>query len=133
MNRMAYISDPRCQDHDMGPEHPEQPARVRAIADRLALTGLLDQLDCLTAFPATNEQLLRVHTRAYLDFLKSSVPLRGFFPLDEDTFLTPLPGPVRRAPCSGPSGVGVIKRGGGYLVGVFYCTRSRYRRVNARV
>ncbi len=80
----------------MGPEHPEQPARVRAIADRLALTGLLDQLDCLTAFPATNEQLLRVHTRAYLDFLKSSVPLRGFFPLDEDTFLTPHTLPAAR-------------------------------------
>ena len=37
---IAYISHHDCQLHDMGHHHPEQPARLSAINDRLIATGL---------------------------------------------------------------------------------------------
>ena len=37
---LAYISHHDCELHDMGPHHPERPARLSAINDRLIATGL---------------------------------------------------------------------------------------------
>ena len=37
---IAYISHPDCQKHDMGHHHPERPARLSAINDRLIASGL---------------------------------------------------------------------------------------------
>ena len=36
----AFISHPDCFKHDMGRGHPEQPARLQAIEDRLIASGL---------------------------------------------------------------------------------------------
>ena len=35
----AFISHPDCLKHDMGRHHPEQPARLQAIEDRLIASG----------------------------------------------------------------------------------------------
>ena len=40
---LAYISHPDCLRHEMGAHHPESPARLRAIEDRLSAAGVLDQ------------------------------------------------------------------------------------------
>ena len=37
---IGYISHHDCALHDMGHHHPEQPARLSAINDRLIATGL---------------------------------------------------------------------------------------------
>ena len=37
---IGYISHHDCMLHDMGHHHPEQPARLSAINDRLIATGL---------------------------------------------------------------------------------------------
>ncbi len=48
-------------------EHAENPETKRRIRNLLEVTGLLDKLVPVTAIRATEEQLLRVHTRDYLD------------------------------------------------------------------
>ena len=86
---MAYLTHPECLDHHMGPQHPEQPERVRAVAHQLLITGLMDHLDYFAAPLATDAQITACHSPEYLKFLQDSVPVQGMVPLDEDTFLTP--------------------------------------------
>ena len=85
----AYITHPDCLKHDMGPYHPEQPARLTAIESALREAGLLDQLQIMEATPATSEQLGRVHTPSYVDEIEQSAPRQGMSFLDPDTSMNP--------------------------------------------
>ena len=85
----AYISHPLCLKHDMGAHHPESPARIHAIEDRLIASGLLNYLQRHDAPEATREQLLRVHDAAYIDSIESIVPQHGIVHLDGDTAMNP--------------------------------------------
>lgn len=77
-----------CLQHDPGPGHAEKPARLQAVwqaldQDRYAA------LDRIEAPRATREQLLRVHTAAYLDHILTHSPAAGdTFRLDEDTVIS---------------------------------------------
>lgn len=71
--------------HDMGKGHPECPARLAAIQDRLIAAGLWDYLLHADAIPAQREQLERVHESAYLDDLALRSPAVGTVQLDPDT------------------------------------------------
>jgi len=53
-------------EHLTGAGHPEQPARVTAIVERLADDGLLARVHRLEPEPAPDEAILRCHTVAYL-------------------------------------------------------------------
>ena len=84
----AFISHPDCLLHDMGPHHPESPARLTAIEDALAASGLMDKLERHAAPLATREQLKRVHTPDYiasLDASSSRALSAGLAYLDPDT------------------------------------------------
>jgi acetoin utilization deacetylase AcuC-like enzyme len=85
----AYISHPLCLKHDMGAHHPESPARIHAIEDRLIASGLLHYLQQHDAPAATREQLMRVHDAAYINSIESSVPPQGIVHLDGDTSMNP--------------------------------------------
>lgn len=85
----AYISHPLSLKHDMGTHHPECPARIHAIEDRLIAAGLLDYLQRHDAPAATREQLLRVHDADYVDSIEASVPQHGIVYLDGDTAMNP--------------------------------------------
>ena len=85
----AYISHPLCLKHDMGAHHPESPARIHAIEDRLIASGLLSYLQRHDAPAATREQLLRVHDGAYIDSIESIAPQQGIVQLDGDTAMNP--------------------------------------------
>ncbi len=89
--RTAYISHPDCLDHFSGDEdHPESPRRLQAIDDQLLATGLSGLLRHFDAPLVTREQLLRVHTAAYLDELARKLPTEGFTELaDGDTWMNP--------------------------------------------
>ena len=63
---IAYISHYDCQMHDMGHHHPEQPARLSAINDRLIATGLEMILHQYDAPLATREQIEAVHDASYI-------------------------------------------------------------------
>lgn len=85
----AYITHPACLRHDMGSDHPECPARIRAIEDQLIASGLMDFLSHRDARKATLEELVRVHAADYLDWVFSESPEEGVTHLDGDTVMTP--------------------------------------------
>lgn len=86
---IAYITHHACMLHEMGAHHPEQPARLDAISDRLIASGLDMVLRHYEAPKAQREHLLRVHDVAYVDEVFSSSPREGLAWLDEDTAMNP--------------------------------------------
>lgn len=73
----------------MGRWHPESPQRLDAINDQLLSSGLASYLAQRQARLATDEDILRVHDRAYLQKLKEQVPRQGYFNIDPDTLMNP--------------------------------------------
>lgn len=85
----AYITHPDCMRHEMGADHPESPARLAAIHDRLLFDGLLDLMSVHDAPLATQEQLLRVHTPGHVARVMASTPMQGYVEVDPDTRMNP--------------------------------------------
>ncbi|MCC7134742.1 MAG: hypothetical protein IT352_18935, partial [Gemmatimonadales bacterium] len=71
----------RCLDHRAGLHHPEAPARLRAVLDRVQA---VDPGALREAAPASLEAIRRVHPDAYLDRL-AAVAAAGGGKLDPDT------------------------------------------------
>ncbi|MFN2327531.1 MAG: histone deacetylase family protein [Chromatocurvus sp.] len=86
---IGYITHSDCLLHDMGPGHPEAPARLLAINDRLIGCGLDAALVRHDAPRVTREQLLRAHDPAYLDAIAAQSPAAGMTWLDGDTAMNP--------------------------------------------
>jgi acetoin utilization deacetylase AcuC-like enzyme len=108
----AYISHPLCLKHDMGAHHPECPARMHAIEDQLIASGLFGFLQHHEAPEATREQLLRVHTPAYLDAIAAAAPQHGMVELDGDTSMNPFSYPAAlRAAGAAVLGVDLVMAG----------------------
>lgn len=85
----AFITHPDCALHEVGAHHPECPARLSAINDRLIASGIDAYLDFHEAPAASDEQILRAHNASYLAELRAGVPAQGVFHLDADTVLGP--------------------------------------------
>ena len=84
----ALFTNPLCLEHErVG--HPERPARLTAVLEHLAETGLLAELDVRDAPLADRQALARVHDDAYLDALERLAPSQGLVSLDPDTFMGP--------------------------------------------
>ncbi len=63
----AFFSHADCRRHDMGPGHPESPARLAAIEDHFLATGLADVLERHDdAPPARPHDLAHAHASRYL-------------------------------------------------------------------
>ncbi len=63
---LALVTSDRFADHLTPPGHPERVARahvMQAVAEKWAAEGV----PVLSPRPATRDELLRVHTAAYLD------------------------------------------------------------------
>jgi acetoin utilization deacetylase AcuC-like enzyme len=86
---VAIVTHPDCLLHEMGPDHPERPARLRAIDDGI-IASRLDYVTSRHQAPlATREQILRVHQPGYLDELERLAPASGYVQLDPDTAMNP--------------------------------------------
>jgi len=85
----AYINHPDCLKHEMGAQHPECAARLRAIEDQLIASGLLPYLQHYDAPLATFEQLARVHEAHYIETVRTASPEEGLVYLDPDTAMNP--------------------------------------------
>ncbi len=85
----AYLTHPVCLKHEMETFHPECPARIHAIEDRLIATGLMMYLASYEAPRASEEQLLRVHGQAYIESVFQHSPKTGLIHLDGDTAMNP--------------------------------------------
>lgn len=90
MTTTAFISHPDTLLHIMDGSHPESPARITAIKDRLAQEKLLDRLQQHEAPVATDEQLSRVHSPAYVKRIREIAPPAGLIRLDTDTAMGPM-------------------------------------------
>ena len=86
---VAYLSHPDCLRHDMGAFHPECPARVAAVADRLLAMGLLDLMHSVDVPLATQAQVLRAHTGLHWARLADLAPSEGLVQVDPDTAMSP--------------------------------------------
>jgi len=86
---IAYISHHDCSLHDMGIGHPECPARLGAINDRLISSGLELALRKFDAPLATRQQLARAHDPDYVAGIFDEAPTEGVLRLDADTVMTP--------------------------------------------
>jgi len=73
----------------MGSHHPEQPARLTAINDRLLASGLDRDLQRYTAPLAGRELLQACHDPAYVEHVFSQSPQQGLAWLDGDTAMNP--------------------------------------------
>jgi acetoin utilization deacetylase AcuC-like enzyme len=85
----AYITHPDCMRHEMGAGHPECPARLAAIHDRLLFDGLLEFMSVHDAPLATREQLCRAHTGEHVARVLAASPIEGYLPVDPDTCMNP--------------------------------------------
>lgn len=85
----AFITHRDCWLHDMGPHHPESPARLGAIQDRLIAAGLDVLLSFHEAPLARREELERVHSRPYVEMIEAASPKEGLVFLDPDTAMCP--------------------------------------------
>jgi len=84
----ALFSHDDCLDHVNPPGHPEQVARLQAVARALeaARFGGLLRID---APMVADADILRCHPQAYLDRLHAAVPEEGWAALDADTQMSP--------------------------------------------
>jgi acetoin utilization deacetylase AcuC-like enzyme len=67
-HRLKFVTDPLCGDHLRRTPHPERPERVEVVQARLHAAGLLG--DVLPARDATDEEIVRVHPREYLELVR---------------------------------------------------------------
>src|SRR5690348_7116013 len=89
MSGTAFITHPSCLQHEMGPDHPECPYRLIAIADELLASGLDAHVVRYEAPRASLEQIARVHDRRYVEAIAAASPASGLRYLDPDTALNP--------------------------------------------
>jgi acetoin utilization deacetylase AcuC-like enzyme len=82
---LGYLYSPTFLEHaEAG--HPESPQRLEAVLQVLEDTGLLKQMISLEPQPATDAQLLTVHSQKHLDKIRAAHDHGGMM-LDADTFL----------------------------------------------
>ena len=86
---VAYISHHACLLHAAAQEHPEQPARLTAIEDTLASSGVLPDMPQYEAPRVKQSQLERVHFPDYVFRLFAAAPADGVRYLDHDTYINP--------------------------------------------
>lgn len=86
---LAYISHHQCQSHAMGEHHPEQPARLSAINDRIIATGLDMALHQYDAPPIDRGLLSAAHDPQYIESIYARAPAADLVWLDGDTAMNP--------------------------------------------
>ena len=86
--RVGLYDDPVFREHDAGPGHPERPERLDALRRGLRDGGLEDALRLIAPRPATDAELLRVHTEAHVRLVASTEGRTVRF--DPDTRASPL-------------------------------------------
>ncbi|MFP6796327.1 MAG: histone deacetylase family protein [Pseudomonadales bacterium] len=85
----TLITHPACLEHQMEQRHPERPERLTAVLSHLNDTGLVDDLTVLHATEATRDNLIGVHSNAYVDALEAMEPKQGLRSVNPDTSMGP--------------------------------------------
>ncbi|MBN3758950.1 histone deacetylase family protein [Paraburkholderia sp. Tr-20389] len=85
----GFYSHADCLQHEMGQWHPECPARLQAIEDQLIASRIGELIERESAPLADEAALLRVHTKAHVDYLRERSPQSGYAEIDPDTSMNP--------------------------------------------
>ena len=86
--KTGLITSDTYQDHNTGPGHPEQIARVTVINENFKK---LNNKNILWKKPSliTDDIIKDTHDASYVDLVKNSFPSKGFSSLDGDTIISP--------------------------------------------
>jgi acetoin utilization deacetylase AcuC-like enzyme len=84
---VTLFSDPRMLEHIPAPSHPERPERLRAIIRHLERTGLARHCPTRPVRPATDEELLRVHTARQIEAVERAAAEGGGL-IEVDTWIS---------------------------------------------
>ena len=86
--KTGLITSNSYQNHDTGPGHPEQIARVSVIIENFKR---LNNKNILWKKPSIiSEDILKdTHDSSYINLVKNSFPSKGFSSLDGDTIISP--------------------------------------------
>jgi len=86
--KTGLITSDTYQNHDTGPGHPEQVARVSVINENFKK---LNNQNILWKKPSiiSDEIIKNTHDPKYVDLVKSSFPNKGLSSLDGDTIISP--------------------------------------------
>ena len=86
--KTGLITSDTSQNHDTGPGHPEQIARVAVIVDNFKK---LNNKNLIWKKPSlvSDEILLTTHEASYISLVRNSFPKKGFSSLDGDTIISP--------------------------------------------
>ena len=96
MKRVGLVSDPRFEEHDTGPGHPERPERLATVRAGLDRTGLAER--CVRVEPEKAEDgwLCAVHDPAYIEHVDKECE-RGAPVIDSmDTAICPASAAIAR-------------------------------------
>jgi acetoin utilization deacetylase AcuC-like enzyme len=85
---LVLAANPELDQHDTGPEHPEQPARLSAALSGIDAAGIRDAIVRTEPRRASEEELALVHPRAYIEALKVFCEAGGGA-VDPDTVAVP--------------------------------------------
>ncbi|MEE9358297.1 histone deacetylase family protein [Candidatus Vondammii sp. HM_W22] len=109
---IAYITHTDCLLHDVGSEHPERPARLNAIQDRLIASRMEFVVMQYDAPMVQRVDLDRVHDPDYVSRIITDAPQEGILMLDSDTFMMPKTlNAVLRAAGAVTHGVDLVMKG----------------------
>jgi acetoin utilization deacetylase AcuC-like enzyme len=84
---LAVVDDAAFDEHRPPSEHPERPERLLAARRAVGALAGKASLHRVAARPATDDELARIHTPAYIDLLGRSAGKWSYF--DADTYLAP--------------------------------------------
>ena len=86
--KTGLITSNTSQNHDTGPGHPEQIARVAVVVDNFKK---LNNKNLIWKKPSlvSDEILLTTHEASYISLVRNSFPKKGFSSLDGDTIISP--------------------------------------------
>lgn len=84
----AYVTHPLYTGHDL-PNHPERPARVKAVWRALDESGVAQRMKRLTPYALGDEAILAVHTRQYVELLHLCANHDHGMRFDADTLALP--------------------------------------------
>ena len=71
MAKLAYIEHPLFLKHNPGSGHPESPLRLSAIRDHLEKSGFITRITVKQSVSASMENLLRLHSKKYIETVLS--------------------------------------------------------------
>ena len=86
--KTLFYTHPVCQEHEPGPQHPEQPRRLTAILEALEAPefAVLNRREA----PMTDILALKeVHHDKLVDVVIGNVPENGYAAIDGDTIMSP--------------------------------------------